>query len=215
MTAHSASPNHRRHSTSFSGDQASQEVITSRAVTPTPKEQDTQNIHTPSRSLWIGNIDATQSHSELWKLFGAFGPIESTRILPEKDCAFINFVHLEDALRAKEKMQGSRIGNCVIRIGFGKLETNDTNQGNQPTKSLCISSVLWCSSSIIGVGNILPSVKPADLEKVFSKFGAVESARILVFHQYLSFAYFSVRHTRIVDLLIFFPLIVQLKHVKS
>lgn len=91
----------------------------------------------PSRSLWIGNIDSSCTSEELSTIFGKFGDIESIRMLPEKECAFVNFIRLEDALDAKDKMQGGRIGNCIVRIGFGKTDSINDSQGMQPTKSLC------------------------------------------------------------------------------
>ncbi|KAJ3004539.1 hypothetical protein HKX48_001170 [Thoreauomyces humboldtii] len=120
----------------------------------------------PTRSLWIGNIDPTLSPSDLLTLFSPFGPMESLRILPDKECAFVNYIHVEDAIRAREDMQGGRVGNCIVRIGFGKAEAINDTQGMQPTKSL------W-------VGNIPPTTDPAELEALFAAYGTVESARVL------------------------------------
>ncbi|KAI8913477.1 armadillo-type protein, partial [Gorgonomyces haynaldii] len=122
--------------------------------------------HVPSRSLWIGNIDSNLGQEELFNIFSPFGSIESIRMLPDKECAFINYAHVEDAIRAREDMQGGRVGNCIIRIGYGKSDTAHDTQGMQPTKSL------W-------IGNISPNMKPSDLEAVFTPFGQVESARVL------------------------------------
>ncbi|KAJ3037841.1 hypothetical protein HK097_003368 [Rhizophlyctis rosea] len=120
----------------------------------------------PTRSLWIGNIDPALSPSDLLTLYAPFGPIESLRILPDKECAFVNYVRVEDAVRAREEMQGARVGNCVVRVGFGKAEAINDTQGMQPTKSL------W-------VGNIPPTTDPADLEALFALYGPIESARVL------------------------------------
>ncbi|KAJ1551193.1 hypothetical protein HK096_002595, partial [Nowakowskiella sp. JEL0078] len=115
-------------------------------------------IHqTPSRSLWIGNIDPALSASDLLTQFTPFGSIESLRILPDKECAFVNYVKVEDAVVARDTMQGSRIGNCVVKIGFGRPEINDS----------------------MGIGNIPPTTDPTDIEHIFSQFGQVESARVL------------------------------------
>ncbi|KAI9105596.1 hypothetical protein DFS34DRAFT_588910 [Phlyctochytrium arcticum] len=119
-----------------------------------------------TRSLWIGNIDPTLSPSDLLTLFSPFGPIESLRILPDKECAFVNYVRVEDAMRARDEMQGGRVGNSIVRIGFGKAEAINDTQGMQPTKSL------W-------IGNIPPSTDPAELEALFATFGPIESARVL------------------------------------
>lgn len=117
--------------------------------------------------MWIGNIDSAIGNDELFTYFSPFGTIESIRMLQEKECAFVNFLNVEDAIRARDEMQGGRVGNCIVRIGFGKTEAIHENQGLQPTKSL------W-------IGNIIPSTKPVDLEQIFSQFGQVESARVLV-----------------------------------
>lgn len=131
------------------------------------RSESPQDHSSPSRSLWIGNIDTAIMTDELFPFFSPFGPIESIRTLPEKECAFINYIHIEDAIMAREEMQGARVGNCIVRIGYGKTEGIHDAQGMQPTKSL------W-------VGNIVPSMKPSDLEILFSQFGQVESARVLV-----------------------------------
>lgn len=120
----------------------------------------------PSRSLWIGNIDSAMSSEDLYLIFSQFGVIDSIRTLQDKECAFVNYANVEDAIKAKEGMQGGRIGNCIVRIGYGKVDAIHDAQGLQPTKSL------W-------IGNIMPSTKPSDLEVIFADFGQVESARVL------------------------------------
>ena len=62
-------------------------------------------------------------------------------MLPEKECAFVNFVRVEDAIRARDQMQSGRVGNCIVRIGFGKSDAIQDTQGTQPTKSLCMQ--IW------------------------------------------------------------------------
>ncbi|KAI7852459.1 armadillo-type protein [Circinella umbellata] len=123
-----------------------------------------------TRSLWIGNIDATVSVDNLTHLFSSFGHIESVRLLLEKECAFVNFFHVEDAIRAKEEVLGrlgGRIGNCIVRIGFGRADAAvpDTT-AHQPTRAL------W-------LGNIPPGTAPSTLLHIFSSFGTIESVRVL------------------------------------
>ncbi|ORY03513.1 ARM repeat-containing protein, partial [Basidiobolus meristosporus CBS 931.73] len=133
---------------------------------------------TPTRSLWIGNIDSSLTTADLMSIFSPYGPIESLRLLPEKECAFVNYVKIEDAIRAREEMQGGRVGNCIIRVGYGKADiyTSDA-QTMQPTRAL------W-------IGNISASITPAALQAVFAPFGAIESARILT-HKNCGFVNFE------------------------
>lgn len=98
--------------------------------------------------------------------FDTFGEIESIRVLPEKECGFVNYVLLKDAVTAKETMEGFKFENTIIKIGYGKVESIQ-EPGTIPTKSL------W-------VGNLAVSIKAKDLEEIFLKFGHVESVRVLI-----------------------------------
>ncbi|KAI8321515.1 ARM repeat-containing protein, partial [Martensiomyces pterosporus] len=123
----------------------------------------------PTRSLWVGNVDPGLSNQDLIAIFGKYGRVESLRLLPDKECAFVNFLRVEDAIRAKEDMHsGARIGNNTVRVGFGKGESYATGdaQAMQPTRAL------W-------IGNIAPAATPDTLSSAFEPYGTIESARVL------------------------------------
>lgn len=91
-----------------------------------------------TRSLWLGNLDPTLTEADIFTAFSLFGPIELIRLLPAKECAFVNYYALEDALKAREKMNGCALGNLILRIGFGKIDaaqsrasTLNTGNGNE------------------------------------------------------------------------------------
>ncbi|KAI8341396.1 armadillo-type protein [Chlamydoabsidia padenii] len=124
-----------------------------------------------TRSLWVGNIDGSITVDILTSLFSSFGPIESIRLLLEKECAFVNFFYTEDAIHAKDDVLsrlGGRIGNCIVRIGFGKADMAIPSEhlDLQPTRAL------W-------LGNIPGNTTPSTLHQLFSPFGAIESIRVL------------------------------------
>ncbi|OMH82568.1 Pumilio domain-containing protein [Zancudomyces culisetae] len=77
-------------------------------------------------------------------------------------------MRLEDAMRAHDEMQGGMVGNCTVRVGYGRGEgyASSDAQAMQPTRAL------W-------VGNISPNTTAGSLRQLFEQFGAVESARIL------------------------------------
>ncbi|CAO3631121.1 unnamed protein product [Cunninghamella blakesleeana] len=130
---------------------------------------------TPSRSLWIGNLDTNNIGLEnLLTLFSQYGAVENVRILPERDCAFVNFVQMEDAIQAKEMIMNQMngmIGSSTVRVGFGKLDAQSPSAmefGNVqgPTRAL------W-------IGNLPTTTTPTTLFTIFSVFGSIESVRIL------------------------------------
>ncbi|KAK3826143.1 MAG: armadillo-type protein, partial [Benniella sp.] len=171
------------------------------AVMPSNTSSVTQQV--PTRSLWIGNIDPSFTNSDLMQFFSPFGPVESLKVLPDKECAFINFTRVEDAMRAKEEIserRGGRIGNATVRVGYGKAElmVNSDAPVLHPTRALfhrlthtrsfSLSLSLLLSNApaamlpgffIAGIGNIPSSTTPPALHAMFAHFGPIESSRVL------------------------------------
>lgn len=54
-----------------------------RSVSPKSEGQSSQ-MQTPTRSLWIGNLDSSVTSEQLIHVFAPYGAIESLRLLPEK-----------------------------------------------------------------------------------------------------------------------------------
>ncbi|CAG8484755.1 11222_t:CDS:2 [Racocetra fulgida] len=155
--------------------------------TPDHSQQSTPPPQTPTRSLWIGNIDPNLSTQDLMQLFSPYGSIESLRLLPDKECGFVNFVRVEDAVRAKDDIMnrmGSRVGNCIVRVGYGKadsLNAHDLSLSSQT--QLQPTRALW-------IGNIPTSTTPQILQNIFAPFGPIESARVLT-HKNCGFVNFE------------------------
>lgn len=79
-----------------------------------------------SRSLWIGSIPNSTTVSTLDNIFSIHGPIESTRVLTHKNCGFVNFENTQDAVRARQVLNGKEIfpGGGPVRIGFAKAPSS-------------------------------------------------------------------------------------------
>ncbi|KAH7930832.1 hypothetical protein BV22DRAFT_1124596 [Leucogyrophana mollusca] len=174
-----------------------------RAVSP-KSENNTSQIQTPTRSLWIGNLDSAVTSEQLIHVFAPYGAIESLRLLPEKECGFVNFVDQADAIRAKDDVLNRLGGNIgmpngqTVRIGFGKADSAPVApaKGSTVTSSGATSpSGLGKSSSpglggmdaqlqstptrALWIGSIPSTTTPATILSVFSPYGPIESARVL------------------------------------
>jgi protein JSN1 len=81
-----AMPSVRFPVTEVSGSRTPSYLLTSnqpgRAVSP--KAENPTQIQTPTRSLWIGNLDSSVTSEQLIHVFAPYGAIESLRLLPEK-----------------------------------------------------------------------------------------------------------------------------------
>ncbi|KAJ2794674.1 hypothetical protein H4R21_005416, partial [Coemansia helicoidea] len=92
----------------------------------------------PTRALWIGNIAPSLQPSQLARVFQSFGAIESARVLNHKNCGFVNFARLEDAVRAKQAMNGKSVEGSVVRIGYAKVpaaKADDASKLRNPVPS--------------------------------------------------------------------------------
>ncbi|KAI0374709.1 hypothetical protein BV20DRAFT_385871 [Pilatotrama ljubarskyi] len=177
-----------------------------RAVSP-KSENPSSQMQTPTRSLWIGNLDSSFTSEQLIHVFAPYGAIESLRLLPEKECGFVNFVDQADAIRAKDDVL-NRLGGDIgmpngqtVRIGFGKADSAPV----APAKGANLNSPIATSpGGVLGkaggnnsglsgmdaqlqstptralwIGSIPSTTTPATILSVFSPYGPIESARVL------------------------------------
>ncbi|KAF8590547.1 hypothetical protein K439DRAFT_1627813 [Ramaria rubella] len=177
-----------------------------RAVSPKADNASGQ-IQTPSRSLWIGNLDSTMSSEALIHVFAPYGAIESLRLLPEKECGFVNFVEQADAVRAKEDVLnrlGGHIGmqnGQTVRIGFGKADSapiapakgimspggvvspggagQRASPGGLNSPGGMDAQLQSSPTRALWIGSIPSTTTPATILSVFSPYGPIESARVL------------------------------------
>ncbi|TCD65406.1 hypothetical protein EIP91_002705 [Steccherinum ochraceum] len=176
-----------------------------RSLSPKSENANTQ-MQTPTRSLWIGNLDSSVTSEQLIHVFAPYGAIESLRLLPEKECGFVNFVDQADAIRAKEDVL-NRLGGDIgmpngqtVRIGFGKADSapvapakgaNLNNSGptspggsmgkgsNNAGLSGMDAQLQSTPTRALWIGSIPSTTTPATILSVFSPYGPIESARVL------------------------------------
>lgn len=117
-----------------------------------PPEEDDK----ATRTLFIGNLEVTISEAELRRIFERYGVVEDIdvkRPAPGQGnaYAFIKFLNLDMAHRAKVEMSGQYIGKFQCKIGYGKAT---------PTTRI------W-------VGGLGPWTSLSHLEREFDRFGAI------------------------------------------
>ncbi|BFZ10519.1 hypothetical protein BsWGS_13558 [Bradybaena similaris] len=110
-----------------------------------------------TRTLFVGNLDVNISDYDLRNIFGRFGLVEDVDIKRPvrsngNSYAFVKYINLDCAHRAKVEMSGKYIGRFQCKIGYGKVT---------PT------TVIW-------VGGIGPWVTVETLEREFDRFGAIQ-----------------------------------------
>ncbi|KAG7561450.1 RNA recognition motif domain [Arabidopsis thaliana x Arabidopsis arenosa] len=111
-----------------------------------------------SNNLWVGSLTTDTTESDLADFFGRFGEIDRITAFSSRSFAFIYYRRVEEAVAAKDALQGANLNGSLIKIEFARPA--------KPCKSL------W-------VGGISPSVSKDDLEAEFRNFGKIEDFRFL------------------------------------
>lgn len=110
-----------------------------------------------TRTLFAGNLEINISEEELRRIFGKYGVLEDIDIKRPAPgtgnaFAFVRFVNLDMAHRAKVELSGQYIGKFQCKIGYGKAT---------PTTRI------W-------VGGLGSWTSVAQLEREFDRFGAIK-----------------------------------------
>ncbi|KAK8556358.1 hypothetical protein V6N13_064395 [Hibiscus sabdariffa] len=112
----------------------------------------------PSNHLWVGDLSGETVESDLMELFNKFGALDSVTTYTSRSYAFVHFKRVEDAMAAKEALQGVALHGNRIKIDFAR-----------PAR---VSKNVW-------VGGISQSVSKEELEAEFGRFGKIEDFKFL------------------------------------
>ena len=128
--------------------------------------------HASSRTVYLGNIPPETSAEEILGHVRS-GQIESVRLLPDKNCAFISFLdgssatHFHsDAILKKLAIRGQD-----IKVGWGK-------PAQVPT-SVQVAVQQSGASRNVYLGNLPDNVTEAELREDLGKFGPIDTIKIV------------------------------------
>ncbi|KAK4624668.1 Negative regulator of differentiation 1 [Fulvia fulva] len=125
-----------------------------------------------SRTVYLGNIPPETSAEEILSHVRS-GPIESVRLLPDKNCAFISFLdgssatHFHsDAILKKLSIKGQD-----IKIGWGKPSSVPT--------SVALAVQQSGASRNVYLGNLGEDMSEEELREELSKFGPIDTVKLV------------------------------------
>lgn len=126
----------------------------------------------PSRTVYLGNVPPDISPEELLNHVRS-GIIENVRILPSKMCAFISFIDESSALlfHSDAILKRLTIKNNDIRIGWGK--------STQIAPAVLNSIQRDGATRNVYLGNLSKDVTADELKQDLSKFGQIDTVKIL------------------------------------
>ncbi|KAK4962944.1 hypothetical protein LTR10_000571 [Elasticomyces elasticus] len=125
-----------------------------------------------SRTVYLGNIPQDTTAEEILGHVRS-GQIESVRLLPDKNCAFISFLdgssatHFHsDAILKKLSVKGQD-----IKVGWGKPSSVPT--------SVALAVQQSGASRNVYLGNLPEEVTESELREDLSKFGPIDTVKIV------------------------------------
>ncbi|KAK0621176.1 hypothetical protein B0T17DRAFT_494116 [Bombardia bombarda] len=139
-----------------------------------------------SRTVYLGNIPPDTSAEEILGHVRS-GQIESVRLLPDKNCAFISFLDASSATHFHSDAILKKL--CIkgqdIKIGWGKP--------SQVPTSVALAVQQSGASRNVYLGNLPEDINEDELREDLGKFGAIDTIKLvreksIAFVHYLSIA---------------------------
>jgi len=126
----------------------------------------------PGRTVYVGNLPSDASVDELLNLV-KFGPIESVKILPEKNCAFISFLegNAGSAFHADACVKKISLHGQELKIGWGKTT---------PLPAAVLMAVQQHQATRnVYLGQLEPDVTEQSLRDDLARFGPIDQVKIV------------------------------------
>lgn len=74
----------------------------------------------PSSNLWVGNLAGEVTESDLMNLFQKQGEIDNITLYSARSYAFVHFKRIEEAIAARNSLQGIVLCGNALKIEFTK-----------------------------------------------------------------------------------------------
>ncbi|GJJ71946.1 hypothetical protein EMPS_04303 [Entomortierella parvispora] len=128
-------------------------------------------LNTGIRTLYIGNLPQGTTVEEVLSLVRT-GIVESARILPEKNCAFVAFMEPSSAAAFHQEASSRKpsINGQEVRVGWGKASVPPPN---------IVQAVQQGATRNVFIGNVDDSITEQSLHEDCMKYGVIDSIKIL------------------------------------
>jgi RNA recognition motif-containing protein len=125
-----------------------------------------------SRTVYLGNIPPETSAEEILNHVRS-GQIESVRLLPDKNCAFISFLDSSSAthFHSDAILKRLSIKSQDIKIGWGKP--------SQVPTSVALAVQQSQASRNVYLGNLPEDITEEEIREELGKFGAVDTVKLV------------------------------------
>ncbi|KAF9364300.1 hypothetical protein BGX34_001959 [Mortierella sp. NVP85] len=123
------------------------------------------------RTVYVGNVPTEATIHDVLDLVQT-GNVESARLLPEKNCAFISFVDPASAAAFHQRIVNKkpRLGDQELKVGWGKAS---------PVPPGVLQAVQQGATRNVFVGSVDDTLNEEQMRADFTAFGTVEDVKIM------------------------------------
>ncbi|KAF6012017.1 hypothetical protein HII13_001819 [Brettanomyces bruxellensis] len=135
-------------------------------------ETDISNTIAPSRTVYLGNVPPYTRANKLLDHVRS-GVVESLRIIPSKNCAFVSFLDEKAAMlfHSDAILKRLTIDNHEIKVGWGKPTAVP------PVVASCVAR--YNATRNVYLGNLPSDTTEQELVSDLSEYGEIETVKIL------------------------------------
>lgn len=137
----------------------------------------------PSRTVYLGNIPNDITANELLNHVRS-GTVESLKLIPSKNCAFISFLDEKSAtlFHSDAILKRLTINNHDIKIGWGKPSPV------QPVVASCVQR--YNATRNVYIGNLIPGTREDELRHDLEEYGQIDTIKI-IHEKKIAFVHFT------------------------
>lgn len=103
-------------------------------------------------TVFVGGLSSEVNDQTLYALFKPFGIIQQVKIPPAKNCGFIKYSKRQEAEDAIASMQGFIIGGNRVRLGWGKVSTNNKKYNDYQQQMVQAAQMQLAAAMSMGLG---------------------------------------------------------------
>jgi len=136
-----------------------------------------------SKNLFIGSLSWNVDEDWLGEEFQKHGELQGVRIITDqntgrsKGYGYVEFVNLDDAVKAYEAMKGTEIDGRAINLDYAKPRP-EGNQNNHQARAKSFGDQLSAPSDTLWVGNISFDATVDMISEAFGEHGELSGVRV-------------------------------------
>lgn len=84
-----------------------------------------------TKKLFVGGLAWALEWSDLKEVFGEYGEVEFANVIKDRETGrsrgfgFVEFTNLEDAVKAKEALDGAEIAGRAVKVDYAEEKRQD------------------------------------------------------------------------------------------